>query len=79
MSTLNICYTVKTKLGQNLLSTGKKSDVLGELSARTSWNTEKARSTVMPRDTFSPESAGNQNMSNASAMIMMHGVRMLRP
>ncbi len=29
-------------------STGKNSEVLGELSARTSWNTEKASRTVMP-------------------------------
>ena len=60
-------------------STGKKSDVVGDLSARTSWNTEKARRMVIPRDTFSPESAGSQNMSSASATIIIHGARMLSP
>ena len=68
-----------TQLKMYSHSTGKKSDVVGDLSARTSWNTEKASKMVIPRDTFSPESAGSQNMSSASATIMMHGARMLSP
>ena len=42
---------------------------VSELSGRSSDNenirTENARNTVMPRDTFSPDSGGNQNINSA--------------
>ena len=42
---------------------------VSELSGRSSDNenirTENARNTVMPRDTFSPDSGGSQNINSA--------------
>ncbi len=43
------------------LSRGTVSDVLGILSSTTNRNTEKDNRTVMPSETFSPDSGGSQN------------------
>ena len=42
---------------------GKFSEVGGIISETSNMNTDSASSTVMPSDTFSPESGGNMNAS----------------
>lgn len=44
---------------------GNESELSGRSSESENMSTEKARNTVIPKDTFSPDSGGNQNMSNA--------------
>ena len=62
----------------HLLILGIFSELGGMISIMTSWITEKARSTVMAKDTFSPLSAGNQNTPRATARIKAVGQMMLK-
>ena len=52
---------------------GTESDLLGILSATISWNTVKLSRRVMPREIFSPESGGTQNVNVATRDRMMQG------
>ena len=56
---------------------GIKLDVAGIFSAISSMNTEKDRSTVRPRVTFSPLSGLIQNPASVNIDNMMHGMTML--
>ena len=60
-----------------LLIKGIKSDVLGVISAKINWNTEKASRMVIPRDTLSPESQGSQNKKMVIRTNMKQGPMML--
>ena len=57
--------------------TGTESERLGMFSATISWNTVKLSRRVMPREIFSPESGGTQNVNVASMESMMQGMMML--
>lgn len=57
----------------NSLITGTDSDVSGNFSAIDNMRTEKARSTVMPRAIFSPESGGRQKTRRVRVLIMIQG------
>ena len=48
------------------------------VSATTSWNTEKARRTVIPREVFSPDSAGSQKRTSDMTTMNEQGVMMFR-
>ncbi len=56
-----IWWHSNTTKNMNSLSSGTVSDVLGILSSTTKRNTEKDNRTVMPNETFSPDSGGSQN------------------
>ena len=53
---------------------GVKSDVLGVLSMMIRLNTDNARRTVMPSDTFSPLSGGSQNTVSEITITNSAGV-----
>ncbi len=57
----------------DLPNNGAVSDVWGTLSAMTSRKTENERSTVIPSDTFSPDSGGRQKTSRSSSDNMRQG------
>jgi len=58
---------------------GNVSESGGMVSETTSKNTARDSSTVISRDTFSPESGGNRNPRNAIVEIMVQGkIRFMR-
>ena len=56
---------------------GTVSDVAGSLSDTMSRKTTNDNSTVIPSDTFSPLSGGNQNTSSPTSVISIHGITRL--
>jgi len=56
---------------------GIDSDVSGIFSAMASMKTEKARRTVIPRATFSPESGGRKKTRSVRNDRRMHGMMTL--
>ena len=59
------------------LSTGTVSDVFGRRSFIILRKTEKARRTVIPSETFSPDSGGSQNTNRSMIDSRMMGTMML--
>lgn len=57
---------------------GNVSEVGGMISDTINMNTDSDNSTVISRDTFSPESGGNMNPSKDIAAINTHGKIRLR-
>ena len=53
---------------------GTKFEVAGIFSAMSNMKTEKARRTVSPNETFSPESADIQNTSSVSEESITQGM-----
>ena len=60
-----------------LLKIGIASDVRGICSSTTNRNTEKDKRTVIPSETFSPDSAGSQNTSRSMIDRRMIGTNIL--
>ena len=58
----------------HLLNIGTVSDVLGKRSSTTNRNTEKDKRTVIPSETFSPDSGGSQNTNRSMMDRRMIGV-----
>ena len=57
------------------LRIGTLSDVLGILSSTTNRNTEKDKRTVIPSETFSPDSGGTQNINRSMMESRMIGIK----
>ena len=62
-------------LDYNVLRIGTLSDVLGILSSTTNRNTEKDKRTVIPSETFSPDSGGSQNTNRSMIDRRMMGIK----
>ena len=62
------------KLGLPII--GKESELSGRSSDKENISTEKARNTVIPSDTFSPDSGGNQNIRRAMRERIKLGITM---
>ena len=58
-----------------LLRIGTLSDVLGSLSSTTVRNTENDKRTVIPSETFSPDSGGSQNTNRSITDRRMIGIK----
>ena len=67
----DVCFTYLLYL----LRIGTLSDVLGSLSSTTVRNTENDKRTVIPSETFSPDSAGSQNTNRSMTDKRMIGIR----
>ena len=52
---------------------GMSSEFSGRSSESENMRTENARKRVIPRETFSPDSGGNQNISRATRDSPQHG------
>ena len=66
-----ICMETKYN---HLLNIGTVSDVLGSRSSTIVRKTEKDSRTVIPRETFSPDSGGSQNTSRFMVDSRMMGI-----
>ena len=55
---------------------GNESELSGKSSESENMRTENAKNTVMPRDTFSPDSGGSQNINNAISERTKEGIIM---
>ena len=55
---------------------GNESELSGKSSESENIRTENARNTVIPRDTFSPDSGGNQNINSAISDNTKEGIIM---
>ena len=55
---------------------GNESELSGKSSERENISTENARNTVIPKDTFSPDSGGSQNINSAISDNTKEGIIM---